>query len=434
MIGKLIRMKRRVLPHGKASTTYLQALKRSVIGLTRYVVDAHPEDLKSAGANVIALTDYALEAEAFGAEPGEKVEAFGARNLVGGNLRDWQMQMLAVVASNPRIQEPILHLMLSLRSSECWTAEQREEAIDIVVQTMGLEDCQLIWSEHGNTTNPHIHLAVVPIHPATGKKAGGSWPIDDLHQALALIDERQGRIREQNAIYEARGGVVYHVETGLMVRTADGTYLADWRSKARDISEQATSEMLRLRSTLLEITEESNSWSHLHRKLAEFNIAYDRKGSGAQISVGQSRTKASTIHRSLSVKVLEKRWGPFEPDLSRLDAGYEAYCHSLSRQLSDLRKQRDTTAKDIHTWASSLIAKYCTSKAVILRKAIRAEEAAAKQAMKDAYASAIKQCTDQRLTYEKWTERGQPDFKVVAAPIIMRPGDIASDEQPRFKR
>jgi hypothetical protein len=430
MIGKLIRMKHRTLPLARTSDASLSGMKHSVIGLTRYVVDAHPERLKRPDANVIAITDYALEAEMFGAEPGEKVEAYGARNLVGSALRDWQMQMLAVVASAPRVQDPILHIILSLRESESWTATQREESIDIVARTMGLDECQLIWSEHGNTANPHLHLAIVPIDPKTGKKAGGGWPIDDLHQALALIDERHGRVREDNALYEARDGEVYDVETGLKVRTADGLYLNNWRNGVPEAGHKRSPAPDRVSSMLIDIAANAKSWSEMHSKLATHHIRYDRSGSGARVLVAERSFKASSIHRSLSRKELEKKFGVFEPDLSRLDAAYEAFCNGLTRQLAELRKERDVANKSIHIWASGIINDLNASKTGMLRKAVREEEAAAQLAVQDIFRRAIKQCTDQRLPHEKWVKAGKPFYKEVPTPMIIRSAGLAGDERP----
>jgi len=130
-------------PDGSAAR--FQTLRRAIQGLTRYIVDANPDELLATGADVIALTDYALAAEAAGFEPGEKVEAFGSRNLVGDSLPDWQMQMLAIAASVPRMRVPMIHIILSLRENERWTAVQREEAIDIVTTTLDLAACALLW-------------------------------------------------------------------------------------------------------------------------------------------------------------------------------------------------------------------------------------------------------------------------------------------------
>src|SRR5690606_34892033 len=120
---------------------------------------------------------------------------------------------LAVAAQASAVKMPVVHIILSLHEHENWTEEEREEAVTITLQTLRLDQCQVVWAEHSNTKNPHLHLSVVRVDPATWKAAGTEWLIDDLHQALALIEERQGRVREPDALYIARDGVVFDAES-----------------------------------------------------------------------------------------------------------------------------------------------------------------------------------------------------------------------------
>ncbi|HET6526057.1 relaxase/mobilization nuclease domain-containing protein [Sphingopyxis sp.] len=427
MIGKLIGMNRR---GSNAPTGRMDRLRKSVFALTRYIVDADPHALiESSGHDILSLTDYALAIEMLGAQPGEKVAAFGARNLIGNDLADWQVQMLAVAARAPTVQSPLLHIILSLREGEVWAADQRDEAIDIALTTLKLERCPVVWAEHSNTQNPHLHLSVVRVDPATGKAAGTDWLIDDLHQALALIEERQGRTREPDALYIARGGAVFDADSGAMVRDRDGTFISGWY-KGRGTKHKRLPEALnRRRADLIHAAAGAHSWADVHEAFAAMNCAYDRAGSGARIAYAGQSVKASVLHSSLARTSLEKRLGPFEPDIGRLDSGFEAYRHALDSQLAELRAQRDQECARIDAWAQSIIDTLPSGADSNIRAAILAEARAARDSLQSAFAHAIDQCTQQRLGQEAWIASGRPAFHRAQTPALLLPGQIDGVEK-----
>jgi len=427
MIGKLIRMHRR---GSNAPTGRMNRLRKSVFALTRYIVDADPHALvESSGHDILSLTDYALAIEMLGAQPGEKVAAFGARSLVGNDLADWQVQMLAVAARAPTVQSPLLHIILSLREGEVWTAGQRDEAIDIALTTLKLERCPLVWAEHSNTQNPHLHLSVVRVDPASGKAAGTDWLIDDLHQALALIEERQGRTREPDALYIARGGAVFDADSGAMVRDRDGTFISGWY-KGRGTKHKRLPEALsRRRADLIHAAAGAHSWADVHEAFAAMNCTYDRAGSGARIAYAGQSVKASVLHSNLARTRLEKRLGPFEPDIGRLDSGFEAYRHALDSQLAELRARRDHEFARIDAWAKSIVDTLPIGTDSNIRAAILAEARAARDSLQSAFAHSIGQCTQQRLGQDAWIAAGRPTFHRAQTPALILPGQIDGVEK-----
>ncbi|MEA1015325.1 relaxase/mobilization nuclease domain-containing protein [Sphingosinicella sp. LY1275] len=418
MIGKVIRMNqaRRRSPAARARSARIAALGSSVFALTRYIVDADPYGLiAEAEREILSLSDYALAVESAGVEPGEKVEAYGVRNLHGRDLADWQAEMLAVAARTPRIQSPLIHIILSLREGEGWTADERDETIRIVVETLGLERCQLIWAEHSNTANAHLHLSIVRVDPATGNRAGTEWLIDDLHQALALVVERQGRTREPNALYFARGGAVYDVDTHAMVRDAAGRYCDGWYKGLGKKHDRVPAALRPKRASIIAAAEQSNSWAELHALLRDLGVTYDRAGSGARISAEGHAATASQVGPSLSRARLEKRLGVFEPDLGRLDPGYEAYRHAFEGQLGGLRRAREEERQRLDRWTAATLGLLPPGRRKVVGRAVRAEASAAKEHLAEAFGHAIARCTKNRLTQQAWEAAGRP---VAPAPII----------------
>lgn len=424
MIGKIIWMNR------KQRRAALRRLRENLFALTRYIVDADPYGLiADLSQDVVSLSDYALAVEAAGIEPGEKVEAFGVRNLIGTDLADWQAEMLAVAARPSQVERPVVHIILSLQEGETWTEEQREEAITIILETLGLERCQVVWAEHSNTANAHLHLSIVRVDPLTGMKAGSDWLIDDLHQALALVEERQGRAREPGALYVASAGAVYDADTNIMVRNASGKYISGWYKALGQKHDRTPARMRPKRASIIAAGQQAQSWSELHLALEEIGVTYDRSGSGARIAVNGASVIASEVHGSLSRPELEKRLGPFEPDLSRLSPAYEAYRNAFDSQLKSLRSGRDNERVRLAEWVSTTLATLPPGVAKVLAGSIKAEAKAAEESIAEAFKKAITQCTKHRMTKEEWEEAGEPPAPPsVISPCLLLPAVLDGEE------
>lgn len=425
MIGKLIRMNRR------QRRTALRRLSENLFALTRYIVDADPYSLiADVGRDIVSLSDYALAVETAGIEPGEKVEADGVRNLFGANLAERQAEMLAVAARAPRMKSPVIHIILSLQENESWTEEQREEAITIILETLGLERCQVIWAEHSNTANAHLHLSIVRVDPATGAKAGTDWLFDDLHQALALVEERQGRARERGALYVAREGAVYDADTDIMVRDANGQFISGWYKAIGRKHDRIPARMRPKRADMIAAAESALSWSDLHLGFEEIGATYDRSGSGARISHKGASVIASEVHATLSRPRLEERLGPFEPDLSRLNPAYEAYRNAFDEQLKNLRLARDEERQRLAEWVSATIATLPSGAAKVVTRSIKAEAKAADESIAGAFKQAITRCTKHRLNENAWAEAGKPAAPPPAiSPCLLLPATVDGVEK-----
>ncbi len=75
----------------------------------------------------------------------------------------------------------------------------------------------------------------------------------------------------------------------------------------------------------------AKTWADVHRQLGEHGIRYERKGSGAEVWLGDQPMKASKVGRAFSLAAMEKRLGAYESagndarqagqDRADLDAG-----------------------------------------------------------------------------------------------------------------
>jgi hypothetical protein len=83
----------------------------------------------------------------------------------------------------------------------------------------------------------------------------------------------------------------------------------------------------------------------------------------------------------------------------------------------------------LDAWTNATIASLEQSQRAALRAAIREEAMAAKKSLQAAFAAAIKQCTDQRLTLDKWNAAGRPAYRRVNRPALVLPARADGAEQ-----
>ncbi|USI72870.1 relaxase/mobilization nuclease domain-containing protein [Sphingomonas morindae] len=345
MIGKSIsRLNRRRVAanrrrHGidarRAATP--ERIRHHATLLTNYLRDAHAKALKPlglVGTPGHELLRYVADAQdqhkRSGIEVGEKVDLIGFRNIHGTDFEDAQRQILATMARSPGI-DPLEHYVLSWRTGEQPTHAQVTDAVDTLVHVLGLEENQTIYAAHANTEHYHVHVAVNRVHPETFRRiaAGDDWEVDAIHQAVALIEHRQGWASEEKAQFVGGPDGVRERATGRRVRDAEGRALKRERrgrredgSRERPLSPgaqmferrtgQASFER-EVREIVPGAVEEANGWDALHRRLAEHGLGIELHRSGAHITEGKRGIPASRAGRGASRQALEARFGPFEP-------------------------------------------------------------------------------------------------------------------------
>ena len=431
MIVKLIRMAR--------SKGQLAGLRDSIYALTRYVTDADPWAMAMIDREQVrSLAEYLLHAKAHGIEPGEKAGHIGGRNLLTDDLGGQQVEMLAVASSAPRVEYPVVHIIVSWRPGEDPTPAQLEDTVGTVLATTGLSRCPALFAEHTNTAHPHLHIAAVRVDPATGRAAGSEWLIEDLHQAIAILEERHRWKSETNALYYARDGAVFDANvrrfrtnargdkvvdpaSEVMVRDSRGRFVThrDWTGMPPDL--------VNVRADILRAGAVARGWADFHRLLDAYQVAYRAKGSGARIHLANSSAKASTVAPDLALKQMEVRWGPFSPHPRDRTPGFDEYREAHAAQLKRLRADRAAAQALLDTWAKEQLVAIEAADNRRIQRVIRTERDAAQQELNAAFAAAIKACTDVRHTkVETWRAAGSPvEPPAVASPSLLLPAGPA---------
>jgi hypothetical protein len=273
--------------------------------IVKYI--ANPKAQSSKASRIGSLLDYI---EADGRADAQKAEYIGASgNFYSDSQQGQRAEMVALAIEATRSKDPVDHWLLSWKEGEQPTQAQCNEAVEILKRHLGMSSGHLaVFALHRNTENYHLHVVLNRVHPDTLRVEDKGWCIDKAHKAIAEIIQVQGWEAERNARYLAdRNG---------QVTRASGVREPQPRSKARD-HENATGEKSCERIAMEKaapILLNAQSWAQVHEGLAQVNMRYERKGSGAMLWVGDQPLKASCIGREFSRLRMEERLGEYQPD------------------------------------------------------------------------------------------------------------------------
>lgn len=271
----------------------------------------NPKKSATKAERVSNLADYIRDAARQGST--EKTVYAGARGFLAETPDGQTAEMLALAQEAVKSKDPINHYVLSWQEGERPTPAQVEEAVTIFLDELGLQEHQAIYGLHADTDNMHLHIMVNRVDPNTLHvvKPNRGFDIEAAHKAVARIEQAQGWEREQRGRYQvAEDGTVSKAQ-----RDQDKPRLKQPDQPKRD-QEHRTGEKSAERIGIEQagpIIKRAQSWQELHRELAKVGIKYEKVGSGAVLSVGDVKVKASSADRAAGLGQLQKRLGMYEP-------------------------------------------------------------------------------------------------------------------------
>jgi hypothetical protein len=257
--------------------------------IVKYI--SNPKVQSSKASRIGSLLDYI---EADGRADAQKAEYIGASgNFYSDSQQGLRAEMVALAMEATRSKDPVDHWLLSWKEGEQPTHAQCKEAVEILKRNLGMNGNHLaVFALHRNTENYHLHVVLNRVDPVTMRVTDKGWCIDKAHKAIAEIVHAQGWEAETNARYLAdRNGEVTRTSR---VREQQP------RSKARD-HENATGEKSCERIAMEKaapILRSAKSWTQVHEALAQVDMRYERKGSGALLWVAERRI-AEKSHRGV---------------------------------------------------------------------------------------------------------------------------------------
>ena len=278
-----------------------------------------PNSKKSStkSARVSGLAQYITEPERVNQI--EKCVYSEAVNFISTDLQSQAAEMVALSQEAVKSKDPIDHWVLSWKANERPTPQQASEAAAIFIKQCGLEDHQYIIGLHDDTENMHLHIAVNRVHPDTCKvvKINKGFDKEAAHQAIAIIEKKQGWSVEENPRYRTNDLadlVIDPTTKRPQIFTAgEKQQQPTTQAQAMEIQTgQKSAQRIGIENAA-PIIANSTTWQELHAAMAEAGMQYQRKGSGAVVQVGAELVKASNIDRKASLSALEKRLGPYQP-------------------------------------------------------------------------------------------------------------------------
>ena len=123
--------------------------------------------VSSSNKSFRALARYLVEGRAEEAE--NRVAWIASRNLPSDDPELAARIMRATAAQNVRVKEPVYHVALSFDPGDVVDRAAMERVADRVVETLGLQEHQVLIVAHADRDHPHVHLLINRVHPETGK-------------------------------------------------------------------------------------------------------------------------------------------------------------------------------------------------------------------------------------------------------------------------
>ena len=228
------------------------------------------------------------------------------------NIHDFKtaaVEMESLAIESVRCKTPAFHFILSWRSDESPTNEQVDEAVNIALTELNLQDCQAVWGLQADTDNLHVHVVVNRISPETFKaiKPAGGFSKKALEKAARKIELSQGWEIENTGRYEVNS-------SGQIFEKKEFSK-SEISQTARDIEAHTDFESLEriAKREITPILEQAVSWQELHKNLAEHGFRLEVRGNGAVLESSGTTLKLSKVSRKCSFTQLKQRLGSYIP-------------------------------------------------------------------------------------------------------------------------
>jgi len=116
-------------------------------------------------------------------------------------------EMKAVAAENPRVKDPVMHVILAWQPGEKPTTEQWHDAVKHAINNLkdrdgvSMGDHQYMAVAHNDTDNFHVHIMANRVHPETYRANSPEWMHKTLDKSCREIEAGHGW-RESPGLYK----------------------------------------------------------------------------------------------------------------------------------------------------------------------------------------------------------------------------------------
>ena len=245
-------------------------------------------------------------------------------------------EMKDAAAASERVEKPVYHLHISWPEEDQSTQVERREAMEEVLEDLGLGDRQALIVEHDDA-KPHVHAMVNRVqHDPYAEDYGTAWDTghdwQKIEASLRRIEQERGWRQVPGKMAETPGQAE---EPGEAWTSGQMQYFK--RTKDLPLADQVKAETEPYFET-------ADSWDDLDRALRDKNLKVERKGRGGVVRHEPSgeAVKLSSVGREYSLGKLEDR---FDEQYSEFLERRKAEREEADRKREQRGQQREGPAR-----------------------------------------------------------------------------------------
>ncbi len=218
------------------------------------------------------------------------------RNLDGVDNPSDAAQVMRAHAeelADVRVEKPVYHFGLSLPEGEHLSREDWREAIDRVLDRMGLADHQAMVIAHNDTPYEHVHIMV--------NRVGDDGRVWEPYRDMVAAREAVREIERDYGLQRTGPNRGREIDPP---SPSDGAYAEALRTGQQPLAD-------RVREQAGEAFAEASGWRDLEQRLADLGFRLERaeRGAGVVVTDGSRRASLSQVDRNLSGPKLAERFG-----------------------------------------------------------------------------------------------------------------------------
>ncbi len=293
------------------------------------------------------LANYLLDVK----NRGEKLEHYAFSNCPFEKIEEnisyiKQMQELNQMVKSDKS----LHLVVSFQEEEKPSREVLEVIEEELLKVLGMQEHHRLSVTHNNTNNFHIHIAVNRLNPHTNLLVD-PWKSKMKLQKKAQELEERYKLKRDNHPTE----LFTDKKVSLKESENSNSKTKEHRYRDQEIHSGMKNLLTWIKEEVLEeikelIANPQSDLKELQELLAQYNLEIKPRANGLVIGDKKRKlfVKASDVHRILSKKSLEKRFGAFKSykTSSRVKKSFGMPKSSLWEEYQELIKRRRVTKKE----------------------------------------------------------------------------------------
>lgn len=241
--------------------------------------------------------------------------------------------MGAVAAMNPRVEDPVYHLVLTWPSYETPTQAQVQQAVAMQMRALGFAGHQYVAAFHTDTDHPHVHVVINKVSPVNFRAVAPRGDYFIVDRTCREIEVEQGWTHDRGP------HVVEYVGTRPFVIEAKDRALLKALSEGAKAIERYSGEIsferwVRESEVLAKVFSRAQTWQAVHDGCMVLGLRLNILPTGLSISDLRTEAHAAAGHvQGYSFKDLCRRLG--EPVASV--RGTE---HEVAQALADLTRDK----------------------------------------------------------------------------------------------